>query len=170
MAGENEPTCKGFDDERFHLIRGDYWKLRSARRPLFIQAWIAEFADVLKTEIILNRRIFPYPESTVARVNSFGAIDILSYLENHAYITPESVKMLFYRTNYKEMKDILQNLRNYRNEGTHRAIEDARLLNKILLNLKTFCEKFQPKYTKGLKFGKQCQKELQSLREFYDLY
>ena len=44
---------KGFGDESFVLIRSHHWKSNVNRRPILLQAWIAEFADILLNEVIL---------------------------------------------------------------------------------------------------------------------
>ena len=44
----------GFADERYVLINGEHWHSNEKRRPVLLQAWYAQFADILLTEILGN--------------------------------------------------------------------------------------------------------------------
>ena len=132
---------KGFGDEAFVLIRSHHWKSNVNRRPILLQAWIAEFADILLNEVILCQiPSIRRSNNTDPLVNSLvnkGACDIVKYLEN----TPTFLQGFTLNERDQAINE-LKSLRQKRNDGTHGRIGNSNLLMEILQLMTKFCSSF----------------------------
>jgi hypothetical protein len=72
----------GFANWGFAMIHGDYYRMNAQanehRRPVLLQAWYAEFADVVFNEVILNPMYGPRNAAIHRDIDYLGAHDILN--------------------------------------------------------------------------------------------
>lgn len=165
----------GFDNAQFVLIRTNYWKTNEALRPILLQAWFSQFADIIKTEVILK-----LGKKNYANINSFGAFDIVLHVTPgqffETYFCMATYKVLFkdvllppkeISSKIEEMKNIICAVKSCRNQGTHKSTTPD-LLKQILKNMSEFCKKL--KSARAQEFTGDCEAELKSMAENPAIY
>ncbi len=145
----------GFAHPSFILINGDYWQSNEKRRPIFLQAWYAEFADYLLDHLTKK---FPNDQETQDLENQ-GAHDILVYVHrwSRTYFPTLS------KTQHKKAKNALNVVRIKRNFGTHNKIRDLAWLEEMLWGMIEFCKLSGIQEEKLQKFKNNCERELYQL-------
>jgi hypothetical protein len=145
----------GFADVGLAMIHGDYYrtnaKANEHRRPVLLQAWLAEFADVVFHEVILN----PIYGSAAGDghnaalyhgIQNKGAIDILK--ENVDCLASTSSYFVSVRSadNRKRVQEacarILKQVWGKRNVFTHQRITNSDFLRDMLGRMIDFCHLF----------------------------
>lgn len=165
-----EPDA-GFADERYVLIRGEHWHSNANRRPVLLQAWYAQFADLLLNDVMRHSTYTHQPQ--LHDISLKGAHDIVvitertpSLLPLGAKGTPEGIQVL----------TALKTVREKRNAGTHDRIQNCNLLEDLLRGMYTFCESivqfppFQSAANRIQHFAHQCKKELTSISQNKQIY
>lgn len=158
----------GFADERYVLINGEHWHSSEKRRPVLLQAWYAQFADILLTEILGNPIFGTQP--SFGTIQEKGAHDILRFLELR-----KSYFCMCSASEWETVKKALENVRKKRNEGTHTKIQSPDSLKQILSFMSYFCNlllAFQTPFAtdKTKDFDKQCQSEMSKMQVHGDIY
>lgn len=130
----------GFSDRRFVLIRGRHWLSNTKRRPILLQAWFAEFADIL-----LKNDSLRHGGHIQRNLGEKGAFDILkSIAKNIKYSRSVFTRLGLPEENETDFRNMLfatlQNVKEIRNDGTHKKITDSKLLSDILCEMVNFCD------------------------------
>ncbi len=166
----------GFADRRFVMIHGDYYrtnnKANEHRRPILVQAWFAEFVDMVTNEVLLNKN-YQSPKiknaTVYAYIKKFGAFEI--FKKNVGFL--KNTKTYFVRVrpadNQKlvqdQFVDILNDVKEKRNKGTHQKI-DKDFLREMLERMIDFCKllkTYRMETEKSELFQAQCQSEVANI-------
>lgn len=115
----------GFANPELVLINGVYWQSNENRRPILLQAWFAEFADILFRELISKHSSPVRGSNQVARS---GAFDTLK----HFLIRYDRYLWSLPRTQQIKARDVLLNVKLVRNNGTHKKFQNYTWLKEIL--------------------------------------
>ena len=158
----------GFADKRYVLINGVHWHSNEKRRPVLLQAWYAQFADILLTEILGNPIFGTQP--SFGTIQEKGAHDILRFLELR-----KSYFCMCDASEWETVKVALGNVRKVRNKGTHTKIQNSDALKEILSFMREFCNLLliygTPFFTKKtIDFHQQCKDEIESMQAHGDIY
>jgi hypothetical protein len=176
----------GFADVGLAMIHGDYYrtsaKANEHRRPVLLQAWLAEFADVVFHEVILN----PIYGSAAGDghnaalyhgIQNKGAIDILK--ENVDCLASTSSYFVSVRSadNRKRVQEacarILRQVWGKRNVFTHQRITNSDFLRDMLGRMIDFCHllfNHEMDTDRSNAFQSQCEKELVNMDVENHLY
>lgn len=156
------------------MIHGDYYRRNAQanehRRPVLLQAWYANFADVVFNEVILNPKYGPRNRAINNNIGHLGAHDILHDNVDCLRISSSYFVPISSATSRDQVKrqilGLLDNVINLRNVGTHNKIEDSNLLRVMLYDMISFCDlllKHDMETERCIDFMVQCQSELANM-------
>ncbi len=169
---------EGFANPKFVLIHGEYWRSNENRRPILVQAWVTEFADILLKDIIQKSEFKPnsnkIKKHNIAHkkpdeekpIENKGAHDVVvhlsAYVGNYLGISDAN-----------KLKNSLIEVKKVRNIATHERISNCNMLKEMLEAMKQFCQllgklenldvSFNPATNRVNHFKQQCETEIERL-------
>jgi hypothetical protein len=149
LKGCRNMNPPGFADDKFAMIHGDYYrtsaKANEHRRPVLVQAWLAEFVDVISNEVLFNgehgtaRTTYLYET-----IQKLGAVEILKeniyQLNKYSTYFAKIKKADKRKEVQKEFVNILYAVKEQRNDGTHKKIDNSNFLRAMLDQMIKFCQ------------------------------
>jgi hypothetical protein len=139
----------GFADVGFAMIHGDYYrredKANEHRRPVLVQAWLAEFVDVISNEVLFNGEYGTSRNTNLYEtIQKLGAVDILKKNIDQLHSYPTYFVKIKNAEKRKEAQTefvkILHAVRKQRNDGTHQKIDNSDFLKAMLDQMIQFCQ------------------------------
>jgi hypothetical protein len=164
------------------MIHGDYYrtsaKANEHRRPVLVQAWLAEFVDVISNQVLFNGEYGTARDSDLYDdIQKLGAVEILKknidQLESYSTYFVKIKKAEKRKEAQTKFVNILYAVKEQRNEGTHKKIENSDFLSAMLDQMIQFCQLLLD-HKMGTRisnhFMDQCISELKNMNDENHLY
>jgi hypothetical protein len=161
---------RGFAEEKLVLIHRDYYRTNETsnekRRPILLLAWYTEFADILlgSVSLELTTKIYQNFQKNGATDIVF---DMIGLCQNSSSIFARpGLSDDEQDRNRDDFVSALLLLKQKRNDGLHKKIENSNFLRETLRKMIDFCQLLKDigfsNYQSNM-FAKDCERQLQNM-------